>query len=212
MEKERMIAPDKRVARSKDRVLKETYLLLTKSGIGGVSVDEVSRRSGVSKTTIYRHWPSRSALLLDACSKLGGPATLPNTGSLAGDLSVLVGGLAEQLKSAPWPTILPSIIDGAERDAELAQLHAGLHAGLMRRFLEMIDAAKGRGELSASTDASAMVAQIVGPLFYRRWFSKEPIDDVFLATVMARALAPDPRVAPSSAVRHLRNARNRKKS
>ena len=206
------MAPDKRVARSKDRVLKETYLLLTKSGIGGVSVDEVSRRSGVSKTTIYRHWPSRSALLLDACSKLGGPAALPKTGSLARDLSVLVGGLAKQLKNAPWPAILPSIIDGAERDPELAQLHAGLHAGLMRPFREVIDAAKGSGELSVDRDASAMVAQIVGPLFYRRWFSKEPIDEGFLATVIARALAPALPMPPSSAVRHPQNVRHRKKT
>ena len=212
MENEPKMAPDKRVARSKDRVLKETYLLLTKSGIGGVSVDEVSRRSGVSKTTIYRHWPSRSALLLDACSKLGGPAALPKTGSLARDLSVLVGELAKQLKNAPWPAILPSIIDGAERDPELAQLHAGLHAGLMRPFREVIDAAKGSGELSVDRDESAMVAQIVGPLFYRRWFSKEPIDEGFLATVIARALAPAPPMPPSSAVRHPQNVRHRKKT
>ncbi|MGE2737502.1 helix-turn-helix domain-containing protein [Mycolicibacterium vaccae] len=44
--------------------------ILTQSGVGGFSVDEVVRRSGVAKTTIYRHWPSREALVLDA---VGGP-------------------------------------------------------------------------------------------------------------------------------------------
>src|SRR6516162_10898962 len=56
-----------RVRRSKEAVLTVTLRLMFEEGIGGVSVDEVARRSGVAKTTIYRHWPSRSALLVDAC-------------------------------------------------------------------------------------------------------------------------------------------------
>jgi len=55
--------------RSKEAVmaasLAAAYELLTEFGLSGVSIDEVSRRSGVAKTTIYRHWPSRTALLFD---------------------------------------------------------------------------------------------------------------------------------------------------
>ena len=43
-------------------MLAETYRLLAEGGIGGVSIDEIARRTGVAKTTIYRHWPSRAAL------------------------------------------------------------------------------------------------------------------------------------------------------
>src|ERR1700731_1150267 len=82
-----------RVQRSKEAVLATTNELMSEAGIGGVSIDEVSRRSGVAKTTIYRHWPSRSALLLDACSRLGSPQAPPDTGSLRGDLTLLVGFL-----------------------------------------------------------------------------------------------------------------------
>ncbi len=81
---------DKRVERSKAKVLAETYRQLAQSGIGGVSIDEVSRISGISKTTIYRHWPSRSALLIDACSRLGSAPDVPDTGSLRGDLRALL--------------------------------------------------------------------------------------------------------------------------
>src|ERR1700678_2457322 len=89
---------DKRVQRSKQVILTETYKLLSEGGIGGVSIDEGSRRSGVSKTTIYRHWPSRSALLLDACSKLGARPEIPDTGSLKGNVTALANYLAQQLK------------------------------------------------------------------------------------------------------------------
>lgn len=177
---------DKRVQRSKDAVLAATYALLSEGGIGGVSMDEVSRRSGVSKTTIYRHWPSRYTLLLAACAALGSPSEVPDTGSLRGDLEALVTGLAEQLRSARWPAILPSIIDAAERDPELAALHAGLHAGLMTPFLTVAERAQARGDFPAGQTPAELIASVVGPLFYRRWFSKEPIDRDFQAEIIAR--------------------------
>ena len=178
-------ATDKRVQRSKEAVLASTYALMSEGGIGGVSMDEVSKRSGVSKTTIYRHWPSRSALLLAACRALGSPPEVPDTGSLKGDLEVLLTDLAEQLGSAKWPTILPSIIDAAERDPELAELHAGLHAGLMIPFLAVTGRAQARGDFPTDQAPAELIASVVGPLFYRRWFSKEPIDSDFVAAVIA---------------------------
>ncbi|MBV9112179.1 MAG: TetR/AcrR family transcriptional regulator [Hyphomicrobiales bacterium] len=175
---------DKRVQRSKQTVLAATYKLLSEGGIGGVSVDGVSRLSGVSKTTIYRHWPSRTALLLDACSKLGTGPTIPDTGSLKGDVTMLAKHLAHELQSARWPAVLPSIIDAAERDPDLAQLHAGLHAGLMAPFLEVAERARKRGELAPGQKASEIVAAIVAPFFYRRWFSREPIDEEFVKSAV----------------------------
>jgi len=177
-------AIDKRVQRSKESVLAETYKLLAEGGIGGVSIDEVSRRSGVSKTTIYRHWPSRSALLLDACSKIGIRPEIPDTGSLGGDVTALAANLAHQLQSARWAAVLPSIIDAAEREPELAKLHAKLHAGLMGPFLAVVERAKKRGELGPRQTTSDVVAAIVGPFFYRRWFSREPLDDQFVKSVV----------------------------
>ena len=182
-------APDQRVVRSKARVLEETYRLLFEGGIGGVSVDEVARRSGVAKTTIYRHWPTRSALVLDACSKMGGPEPSPDTGSLREDLTILAQRVADQLRDAAWPSVLPSIIvDAAERDPAIAGMHERLHAANMQPFLDAIAAAHRRGELPAERDAAALVAEVVGPLFYRRWFSKEPIDPAFVTGVVIHAL------------------------
>ena len=171
---------DKRVQRSKDSILAVTYKLLTEEGIGGVSVDEVSRRSGVSKTTIYRHWPSRSALLMDACSKIGGVPVTPDTGTLKGDITALATSFAQQLKSARWAAVLPSIIDAAERDPELAQVLAQLHAGQMVPYFAVAEQAKKRGELAPGTNVSEFADSIVAPFFYRRWFSREPLDDAFV--------------------------------
>lgn len=175
---------DKRVQRSKEAVLAATDGLLSEGGIGGVSMDEVSRRSGVSKTTIYRHWPSRSALLLDACSNLGSRPEIPDTGSLKGDIAALAAFLADQLQSARWAAVLPSIIDASERDPELAQLHAALHEGLMTPFLTICERARKTGDLAPRQKPSEVAAAIVAPFFYRRWFSREPLDDRFVKSVV----------------------------
>lgn len=168
---------DKRVERSKAAVLAETYRQLRRSGISGVSIDEVSRVSGVSKTTIYRHWPSRSALLIDACSRLGNVPHVPDTGTIRGDVHALAADLAEQLQTEAWASVYPSIIDAAERDPEIAAMQSALHERFTAPFNTVIERAKARGELSPDKPAADLIAAIAGPLFYRRWFSREAIDD-----------------------------------
>jgi AcrR family transcriptional regulator len=179
---------DERVRRSKEAVLAATYELLTETGLGGVSVDAVARRSGVAKTTIYRHWPSRSALVLDACARMRARPEVPDTGSVAKDLAVLALDLAERLRSARWPAVLPSIIDAAERDPELAGLHVRLHAELIGAFRTVVERGQHRGELPRGQDASEVVACVLGPLFYRRWFSREALDERFVKAIVESAV------------------------
>jgi AcrR family transcriptional regulator len=179
---------DKRVERSKAAVLAETYRQLTQSGINGVSIDVISRVSGVSKATIYRHWPSRSALLIDACSRLGNTPPPPDTGTLRTDLHVLVTKLAEQLQSAAWASVYPSIVDAAERDPEISSLQAGLHKSFMAPFQAVVERAKDRGEVQPDKPVADVIAAVIGPLFYRRWFSKEAIDDRFTEATIEAAV------------------------
>jgi AcrR family transcriptional regulator len=179
---------DERVRRSKEAILAATYELLTETGLGGVSVDEVARRSGVAKTTIYRHWPSRSALVLDACSRMRARPEVPDRGGLASDLMVLATDLANRLSTARWPTVLPSIIDAAERDPDLAELHARLHADLIVAFQTVVERGRQRGELPPGRGVSEVVACVIGPLFYRRWFSREALDERFVNGVIESAV------------------------
>jgi AcrR family transcriptional regulator len=175
---------DDRVRRSKKAVLAATFQLLAEQGLGGVSVDEVSKRSGVAKTTIYRHWPSRSALLVDACSSLNTRPQVPDTGSFRGDLTALATHLAGRLRDDRWASILPSVIDAAERDPELAEVHTRLHAGFMAPLYAIIERAQARGELPKTCDPSVIVASVVGPLFYRRWFSRQALDEPFVSGIV----------------------------
>ncbi|HEX3446252.1 MAG TPA: TetR/AcrR family transcriptional regulator [Chthoniobacterales bacterium] len=170
-------------------MLTATFQLLSETGLSGVSIDAVSRRSGVAKTTIYRHWPSRSALVLDACSKLKPKSATPGTGNLKDDMTVLALNLAGRLRTARWATVLPSIIDAAERDPELADLHSRMHAEMTTAFRSVIESAQQKGELSRQRCTAEVVAMILGPLFYRRWFSREPLDEGFVKRVVENAIS-----------------------
>jgi hypothetical protein len=110
---------------------------------------------------------------MDACSKIGPVPVIPDTGTLEDDVTALATGLSQQLKSARWAAVLPSIIDAAEREPELAQLLAELHAGQMAPYFAVAERAPG-------TNVSEFVASIVAPFFYRRWFTREPLDDAFV--------------------------------
>jgi len=185
-------ALDERVRRSKEAVLGATLELLTESGVGGVSVDEVSRRSGVAKTTIYRHWATRSDLILDACSRLSAEQEAPDTGGFESDVTALLAGIAKLLVTARWSSVVPSIIDAAERDPDLAQIHSRIQMGHTAPLHVVIARAVRKGELPASTDPSAMITALVGPLFYRRWFSREPLDEEFVQSIVRTVIRSAP--------------------
>lgn len=175
---------DPRVERTRTAVLSQTYALLVEEGFGGTSVDEISRRSGVAKTTIYRHWPTRSHLLLDACGQLGRPSEFLSSGTFEADIRGYLVALALRLQTENWTRLLPSIIDAGERDSEMAEVQDGLQQMWAAPIRQMVDAALGRGEIAADIDADTIAAVALGPLYYRRWFSRQPIDFAFLDSLI----------------------------
>jgi AcrR family transcriptional regulator len=179
---------DGRVRRSRERVLTTTLELLGESGVGGFTVDEVARRSGVAKTTVYRHWPSREALVIDACSRITDEQEVPDTGSLESDVIAILTNIGQLLETAQWSSVLPSIVDVAERDPDFADVHSRIQQGHAAPLREVIERAAGRGEIPETADHATMIAGLMGPLFYRRWFSREPIDEQFITRIVSNAI------------------------
>lgn len=179
---------DKRVERSRHTILAAAFDLLSEGGVASFTVDEVARRSGVAKTTIYRHWPTREALVIDACSRMIDRQQTPDTGSLDGDVKAILEQIAHMLQTANWSSVLPSIVDTAERDPEFAKVHSRIQQGHTAPLREVLQRAAVRGDLPANADMSTIVASLMGPLFYRRWFSREPIDSQFIEAIIKRVL------------------------
>jgi hypothetical protein len=128
-------------------------------------------------------------LLLDACSRIAPKFEIPDTGNLKQDLAELASSIAALLRSKNFSSVLPSVIDAAERDDEVAALHSRIHAEHMAPLYVVVERARQRGELPRSSLAAEIVAAVVAPLFYRRWFSREPLDDRFVRAIVDRAVS-----------------------
>jgi hypothetical protein len=97
----------------------------------------------------------------------------PDTGSLEGDLRAILAGIADLLGTARWSSILPSIVDAAEHDPEFAGIHSRIQHGHAAPLRAALGRAALRGEIPPAADRNAIAAALLGPLFYRRWFSRE---------------------------------------
>src|SRR5262249_13110921 len=155
----------------KQRVLAATVELLREGGLAGVSVDDVCRRSGVAKTTIYRHWPSAPELFLAACATLGEKPVAPDTGDLQRDIGEVLRQVADGIARSSGAVVWPSILAAAQRDRRVADLLSEVQARFSEPLETLIAAAQARGLLPKAIPASELVAQLLGPLYYRRWFS-----------------------------------------
>jgi AcrR family transcriptional regulator len=192
---------DPRVARSRAVVLAACAELLGEVGFGGVTIEAVAARSGVAKTTIYRQWPSRAELMIDAFRTMATPPVAPDTGDVAGDLEQMMLTLARDLVTAPWARAMPSLADAAARDPELARLHAQFSRECRTPVVEVVARAQGRGELDPGVAPDVVCAALAGPLFFRHMVSREPIDAGFVNALLASVLdgirtprhAPEPR-------------------
>lgn len=181
---------DPRVARSRAAVLAATAELIASEGIAAVSIEAVAARSGVAKTTIYRHWDSRAALVVDAFRDMAETCAAPDTGNLRDDLVGLMTGLAAQLADAPWARALAGLLDAAAGDPELESLHKDFMTEVRRSFNAVLDRAVGRGELPADVDRTRAGMLLAGPLFYARMVLLAPVTDPVAVAALVDVVLP----------------------
>jgi AcrR family transcriptional regulator len=163
--------------------------VLAESGMPGFTMESVARRAGASKATLYRHWPSPSALLVEAMdAEFRAPPDL-DTGDLHADLVDLVGGLATGLTGSRFPTLMAAFVDAAERDPALADMHAELTRRRREPLLRLLAAAVRRGELPADTDTELVVDLLAAPFFYRRLVAHHRIPAEMPGAVVDHVLA-----------------------
>jgi AcrR family transcriptional regulator len=178
-----------RSERARAEVLEATADLVAEVGVDRVTIDEVATRSGVAKTTIYRHWPTKQALVVDAVRTVCFPeAATPNSGDLRADLMACFEGMVRAGLSGRTGQMLPSLLDAAHRDPGLDVLlrdYLRERSAPVRTVLEL---AQLRGVLPADVDLDFAVTLVVGPLIFRKVVLREPVTVPFLARVVDAAL------------------------
>jgi AcrR family transcriptional regulator len=164
---------DPRVARTRATVLGAAIDLLAERGYSGFSVEGVVERTGVAKTTLYRHWPTRDDLLAAAIAKLDGAGPLPDTGSVRRDLLDLLAGRVRAARTPQWERCMPALVEAAARHPELAAVIARLTSQILAQIETLLGRGIERGELRRDLDPQLAASALIGPIVFRRLLLRE---------------------------------------
>ena len=145
------------------RRVAQAGLDLLAEGTSDFGPAEVARRSGVTRTTIYRWWPTKAALIAEALTAhTGHRLDPPDTGSWSGDVAALAVAMAAFFSDPV--EVSQNVIMARGDDPEYERLVLDHYAPLFDAWREVVERARGRGELVADVDADAVVLALVSPL------------------------------------------------
>ena len=176
-----------RSAKAHEAILQAAAELLLEHGLDAVSMDEVAARAGVSKATIYRWWPTKETLALDALyTQYMAAAPVPkDTGSLRGDLLELLSPFARLVSAQPFARLIAALLAEARTDpafdAEYQRRIIGPRRDQARKIL---DRAIERGEIPADLDLEVALDLIYGPLYHRLLQGHAPLTDTFVRSTI----------------------------
>jgi AcrR family transcriptional regulator len=180
-----------RSERARRAILRAAADLLLDDGTAQVSMDAVAERAGVSKATIYRWWPSKERLALDALLEWAASGSAPrDTGSLRSDLLALVRPWVREIRRRPFARVIAALVTEAQSDPAFA-------TDYRRHFVEQrrapmraaFERAIARGEAPDDLDVEVALDLIYGPVYHRLLHGHAPLTDRFATSVIDLALA-----------------------
>jgi AcrR family transcriptional regulator len=170
-------------------VLEAARRLLLEEGQEAVTPVRISEMTGVARTTIYRHWPDRTRLLLEVLSSEEPDHAEYDTGNLREDLIGLLGHMARRINRRPAGRFLAAMAERAEHHPEAAALRREHMTRLMRPLRQILEAGIASGALPAHVDLEASVARLAGPVFFQRLLARGRPDERLIANVVDTFLA-----------------------
>ncbi|MEJ3404745.1 TetR/AcrR family transcriptional regulator [Rathayibacter sp. YIM 133350] len=190
-------------------ILDAAVEVLAETGYDGMTIDMVAARAKAGKATLYRRWPSKAELVIDAvaCLKQTDPtAPLPDTGTLRGDLIALIKPHSIE-ESERKLQVMAGIASMLSRSPELAETatkalvepRAAINRALIQRAID-------RGEVPAThasdVDVDALALLTPAMASYRTLMLRKPVDRAFLISVIDGILLPALGIRPGPAASH----------
>ncbi len=168
-------------------ILKATLQLLVEVGFSALTVEGVASRAGVGKATIYRRWPSKLPLVVEAFSQL--PALEEaDTGDLVEDLKKMLRSYMQLFNTTPLAAVLPSLAGERAHEPELSELFDPVFKERRQPLIRALERAVGRGELPVDLDLDLAADLIVGPIAVRLFFSGRKVNAKVVGPIVDLAL------------------------
>ncbi|MFP6605721.1 MAG: TetR/AcrR family transcriptional regulator [Myxococcota bacterium] len=150
-------------------ILDATLELLAEVGFSAMTVEGVASRAQVGKATIYRRWPSKLPLVVEAFGQLPGFEEV-DTGSLAEDLKKMIRAYLQAFNASPLSAILPSLAGERAHNPELAELFEPVSKGRRQPLVRAFERAVDRSEVPADLDVELAADLVVGPIAVALFF------------------------------------------
>ncbi len=166
-----------------------TRALLAEGGLPAATMDAISARSGVSKATLYKHWPSRTAVAAEAYGReMADAVPLPDTGTTAGDLAEQVR-LVSRFYASPGGTVFAQLLAACVTDpGGSAYFRAWFLAGRRTAIATLWQRGVDRGDVRPGVDADTATDLLFGPLIFRLLTGHLPLTDQAAADLADAAL------------------------
>lgn len=170
-------------------VLEATAELLVENGYGALTIEGVAKRANVAKSTVYRWWKSKPALVMDAYAhEAATRVPEPDTGTLAGDLTAFIADLYRIGRDPIRTKALTGLMAEAQLDPAFADPFRAWAATRRAVVHTLLTRAITRRELPADTDLAHATDLIFGPFWYRLLVEHAPLDPADAEAHVARVL------------------------
>jgi AcrR family transcriptional regulator len=181
---------DPRILATRSQALDAALEVLLESGVLAVTHAAVSKATGISRSTLYRHWPSledmcNDAFLLAATSPKFAPKM---DGYLREELTWAMTNLQIALTETPWGKIAPQVIAAAVTDEKARDLIEGFMQNRSNGLKTIFDAAKERGEMAQDKDVAPLIEMAIAAPYFRKLIAGMPLDDDWLQGHVTRIL------------------------
>lgn len=201
---ERTPDPTRRSERSRQAILAAAAELVHDIGYGKLTVEAIAARAGVGKQTIYRWWPSKGAVVLDALlaevNADPGDLALPDTGDLAADMRLVLRAIVGELNDPRLSATTRALTVESQDDPQLAtDVVDRLLRPQLAAIADRLRAGQDAGQVRRGVDLSVALELFVGPLYHRWLLRTAPLSEEYADTVTElalRALHPDAGTIP----------------
>jgi AcrR family transcriptional regulator len=159
--------------------------MIREHGYGSLTIEGVAARAGVGKQTIYRWWPSKGAVAIEALlDEIELTIEFPDTGDLGRDLGSLLVSVADLLGAPETGPPLTALLAETQHDDALREIwQEQVFRPIRGRYLERVAAAREAGRLPADVADDEILDCAFGPLWFRALTRPEAMNEAFGRTV-----------------------------
>jgi AcrR family transcriptional regulator len=178
-----------RSEQSRTAVLRATSELMRELGLRAMTADEIANRSGVSKATIYKWWPNKYAVAVEAfLSEMAIQSSDPDTGSAHEDFRRVLRGMIHFYRSKSGRAYA-QLVGEAQFDAQVGKVLRDRLVGPRREIMrKILDRGIARGELRPDVEPEVAIDLIFGPAMYRLVAGHAPLNNASADSIVALAM------------------------